>query len=310
MIVKLDYNDTLDRFINNPEDKMLGRLYVAIDERRNNPDFNMSDRMINDLHEDARHNTEPMQDVLGIIINKPDFTYDNATVEDVKTLTDCIFEHGSPFVFKDDVDEQNYKMVLGYISGKLALDLAAKHYMFSDLEPTNQHHFPIGIVQAKTDEPLVFDSSDYAKKPERPSLNIFKYIFNSEYRQHYQILKSSYNNSLKHYEEMNNRTERTMESSADCSRKFRNHPTKDGKHLQTQTMKTAKLETLMLADSLDGVEEQLGTSANPRNNDNTRTLVEGGFNAFSKEESGYAQERKTQAVKNDPVKNKDMTMSN
>ena len=310
MIVKLDYNETFDNFINDSNSKMLGYLYVAIDEQRNNPDKNIPVQIRNGAEDAARKNTEPMQDILGIIINKPDITYDNASIEDVKTLADCIFAQNSPYTFKDDVNEQNYKMILGHIAGKLAVDLAAKHYEHNDGVGTKQYHFPIGIVQAKTDEPLVFDSSDYTKKPEKPSLNIFKYIFSSQYRHNYKLQKSFYNDSLTFYEDMINRTDRTMRLSTDCSNRFRHHSIIDGSHMQTQTMETAKLGILMQSDSLDRAEEQLGTSTKSEENENTRTLVEGGVDALSREELGNTQERNTQAVKNSPEKNKDMSMSN
>lgn len=258
MIIKLDYDNSFDSFINDRNSKMLGNLYVALDEQRKNSDLNMPAQMKNSLDEAARNNTEPMQDILSVIINKPEFTYDNATIEDVRTLADCVYEQGSPFVFKDDVNEHNYKAMLGYISGKLAIDLAAKHFQHSDGVDTDRYHLPIGIVQANTDEPLVFDSSAYAKKPEKSSFNIFKYIFSSQYRQKYKSEKSGYDASLKSYEEMNARTERTMGLSADYSHKFRHNPLQDGKHLQTKTIEAAKLEAAMRTDAFDGSAEQRG----------------------------------------------------
>lgn len=306
MIVTLDYNASFDSFINDRTGKMLGNFYTALDEQKNKPDLDMPTFIKENLDEAARTNTEPMQDIIGVIINKSDFTYDNATVEDVRTLTDCIFEHSSPFVFKDDVNEQNYKTILGYISGKLAMDLAAKHYEYSDGIGTNQYHIPIGIVQAKTNEPLVFDSSAYTKKPEKPGLNIFKYIFSSEYRQKYKLDNKNYKDSLKAYEAMNNRTAYTMGFSAECSSKYRHHAIKDDKHLQTQTMGTAKLGISMLADE---AERSIAPRSNSEENENTRTRMEGGFDALNKEEFGENRERKTAAVKEDPAISKAMSMN-
>ena len=309
MIVKLDYDDNFNDFINDINGKHLGVFHTLLDTARKDAEkkgvdsvtaFNSLSSIVRESAEGfAATNTEPMQDIIGVIINKPSFTYENATVEDVQKLAGSIFEYNVPFTFKDDVNEANYKPMLGYIAGKLALDLATKHFEVGDGGTTDHRHSPIGIVNADTHEPLVFDTSAYTPdtEPKKPSLNPFKYMFSSDYRRQYKANKAAYQKEVARHEFMRDRTARTMRSSVLYAADYLGQKLADVDCNKQVTMREYLLDNSMSKDEFKAMD----TNRTP-----VREQIFNGLDGLVAEEFGDRQERQTSAVKAAPSKSKDL----
>ena len=298
MIIKLDYDKNFDEFINDRMSKFTAMLHDALeteDEQQKHMtqtnatnDFTANFRK--DLEAKARDNTVPMQRIIGAIINKPDFTFDTATEQDVQKLSQCIFMQNEPLMFQN-VNQRNHKILLGYISGSLAMDLAAKNYQFSDGKDCLDH-MPIGIVQADTHEPLVFDSSEYTPaSPKKPTLNPLKYIFSSDYRKQYRYEKSNYNSQLEYNARMEERTAKTMDASKKCSSKY------FGMKQGGDNGKTVSLAECELSNAMAMDHNEIGKYAEAVS-----------LQSLESEEFGSREARTTSTVKSEPTLSKGKNM--
>lgn len=156
--------------------------------------------MADKLEYTARYHIEHMAYPLWMILGEA-VTPDNLTVEQVRTLAECVKEidqNGNQVAYPirgEDITEENYLGVAGQISMAIGADMIGhRAYTFTNSDKPSPTHQPISITDT-TGSPVMFDVSDmfyYFPEPKKP--NIFKRILNTlfgaykdeinEYKQH------------------------------------------------------------------------------------------------------------------------------
>lgn len=142
--------------------------------------------MADELEYTARYHIEHMAYPLWMILGEM-VTPDSLTVEQVRTLAECVKEidqNGNQVAYPirgEDITEENYLGVAGQISMAIGADMIGNRaYTFTNTDRPSSTHQPLSITDT-TGSPVIFDVSDmfyyFPEPPKKP--NIFKRMLNA-----------------------------------------------------------------------------------------------------------------------------------
>lgn len=179
---------------------------------------NMTRDMADKLEYTARYHIEHMAYPLWMILGEP-VTPDNLTVEQVRTLAECVKEidaNGNQVAYPirgEDITEENYLGVAGQISMAIGADMIGNRaYTFTNSERPSSTHQPLSITDT-TGSRVMFDVSDmfyYYPEPKKP--NIFKRILNT--------LFGAYKDEIDTYNQLSEQYDRHIASANEKAEKI------------------------------------------------------------------------------------------